>query len=188
MSHLIHVLSPGHRAELTRHFRALDDNDRHLRFGSAMNDAAIKNYVNHIDFDRDEVLAVMDDKLRIIGAAHLAYAGDSAEIGFSVLKRARGKGIGTALFSRATTHLTNRYIGTAYIHCLRENGIMMHLARKHQMRVVLDGTEADAYLELPRASPESITAEWMESRLALIDYSMKVSSNAALEMLHTLTD
>jgi GNAT superfamily N-acetyltransferase len=187
LPHPIHVLSASHRPDLVRHFCALGADDRHLRFGSAMTDAAVKAYVQHIDFDQSEVLAVLDDRLRVIGVAHLAYCGDTAEIGFSVLKRARGKGVGSALFTRATAHLTNRFIGTAYIHCLRENGIMMHLARKNQMRVVVDGTEADAYLQLPHASPESITAEWMESRLALIDYSLKVSSNAAMGMLHALT-
>lgn len=187
MPHHVHVLSDQHRADLLAHFVQLGPEDRRLRFGTAIADAGIQSYVNLIDFTQSDVFAVFDEEVRIIGAVHLAYAEDSAELGLSVLREARGMGIGNSLFEKATVHLSNRFVRSVYMHCLRENQVILHLARKNRMRIVLDGSEADAYLTLPSASPEAVTAEWMASRLALMDYRIKVGANAAREMLEVLS-
>jgi RimJ/RimL family protein N-acetyltransferase len=154
------------RAALTTHFLALDAQDRRLRFGAALSDDAIRSLDERIDFDRDELFAIADDELRLLGVVHVAFYAGKAELGLSVLPAARGLGVGTALFSRAVMHLTNRNVREVFVHCLSENGAMMHLARKNGMRVVRDGTESDAYLTLPAATPSSYFVEWVHDRNA----------------------
>jgi GNAT superfamily N-acetyltransferase len=154
-------LAPADRPALTEHFLALDAHDRRLRFGASMHDDAIRALDERIDFDRDEIFGIAGDDMRLLAVVHVAFYPAKAELGLSVLPAARGQGLGNALFARAVMHLTNRSVREVFVHCLTENGAMMHLARKNRMRVVLDGTETDAYLALPRATPASILAEWV---------------------------
>jgi ribosomal protein S18 acetylase RimI-like enzyme len=186
MPHHVHLLSERHRPDLFAHLLLLDPEDRHLRFGTAIADPGIQSYVDAIDFTHSDVFAVFDDKVRIVGAVHLAYANDEGELGLSVLNDARDRGIGSSLFERATVHLSNRFVRRVFMHCLRENQVILHLARKNGMRIALDGSEADAWLDLPNASPRTVTAEWMASRLALFDYRQKVGAHATRQVLDAL--
>jgi len=54
---------------LERHFLALGREDRRLRFGTGMNDFAVRTYVKRIDFENAAVFGVLDDELRLVGAA-----------------------------------------------------------------------------------------------------------------------
>lgn len=152
------------------HLRKLDAEDRRLRFGLAIGDAAIDDYVTRIDFGRDAVFGVFDDALELSGAAHLARADAHAELGVSVLPAHRGRGIGAALLARALLHARNWGIATLFMHCLTENGVMMHLAQKQGMRIVVESGEADAHLELPPPSPASIAQALFDERVGLFDY------------------
>lgn len=144
------------RPALLDHFQALGTEDRRLRFGNPLGDAALRAYVERIDFDGDDVIAVRDECLRIVGAIHVARAGEAAELGLSVLPGYRDIGIGTALFERAVIRVRNRGLASIYIHCLAENAAMMYIARKLGMRVVRNGGETDAYLQLGRLEPEAL--------------------------------
>src|ERR1019366_8218203 len=123
---------------------ALAAEDRRLRFGGSLNDHAIVLYVARIDFDRDAVFGVLDDELRIIGAAHLARGDGHAELGVSVLPGQRGLGIGAALLRRTHAHARNWGEQKLFMHCLTENGAMMHLAKKQGMDIEAAFGEADA--------------------------------------------
>jgi len=91
---LIRELSRPERPALERHFLALGGDDRRLRFGTPLNDTALRAYVERIDFERDAAFGVVDDQLHLIGAAHVARSERSAELGVSVLPAHRGRGIG----------------------------------------------------------------------------------------------
>jgi RimJ/RimL family protein N-acetyltransferase len=169
-------LSEASRPALRRHFLALGPEDVRLRFGSPLSAPAIEEYVERIDFDRDAVLGVHDEELNLAGVAHVAFTGDLAELGISVLPGQRGRGIGAALLARGAEHARNRFIDRLYVHCLAENAAMMHLARKLDMRLCVDAGEADAFLRLPRPDPASVTGEFVAQRLALFDYALKAQA------------
>jgi GNAT superfamily N-acetyltransferase len=171
------------RAKFATHLRALDSEDRRLRFGLALPDAAIDAYVARIDFGRDAVFGVFDDRLQLVGAAHLARADAHAELGVSVLPGYRGRGIGAALLARAHGHARNWGIGALFMHCLTENGAMMHLARKQNMRIVAESGEADARLELPPATPSSIAQALFDERVGLFDYALKSQFDTVRRLL-----
>ncbi|HRE14017.1 MAG TPA: GNAT family N-acetyltransferase [Usitatibacteraceae bacterium] len=175
------------RAALAAHFLALDAADRRLRFGASLSDDAVRRLEERIDFDRDELFAIADDELRLLAVVHVAFYPHKAELGLSVLPCARGRGLGNALFERAVTHLVNRGVREVFVHCLSENGAMMHLARKHGMRVVTEGGETDAHLELPQATPGTVFLEWLQERQADAVQQIRRQARAARGMMEILS-
>jgi len=166
-------LNDGARDALAGHFLALPPEDRRLRFGSSLASEAIIAYVDAIDFDRDAVFGVHDDRLALVGVAHAAFGDDQAELGLSVLPGHRGHGVGAALFDRAAEHARNRFVPRLFMHCLSENAAIIRIARKAGMDIVTEAGDVDAHLMLPPASPESITGEYMTDRFALYDFALK---------------
>lgn len=173
MTILIKELSRFEQPALERHFLALASEDRRLRFGAGVNDFAVRFYVKGIDFGRDALFGVLDDELKIIAAAHLARTNGHAELGVSVLPGHRARGIGGALLGRAHMHARNWGVHALFMHCLTENGAMMHLARKHGMDIVAEAGETDAWLKLPPADASSYMGAVFEQRVALFDYALK---------------
>ena len=171
------------RTKFATHLRALDAEDRRLRFGIALADTAIDEYAARVDFARDVVFGVFDDDLQLAGAAHLARADTHAELGISVLPACRGRGVGAALLSRAHVHARNWGIGALFMHCLIENGAILHLARRQGMRIVAGSGEADARLELPPASPASIAQALFDERVGMFDYALKWQSDTARRLI-----
>ena len=176
-------LQAFHRESLERHFLALGEDDRRLRFGANLSDEGVRGYVARIDFDRDEVFAVADDELDLQGVVHVAFTGETAELGLSVLPGGRGRGMGTALFERAVMHLRNRGARTVFVHCLAENQAMLHLSRKHGMRVVSEGGESEAFLELRPSTPDTVFAEWAQDRGADAVNAMRHNALLARKVL-----
>jgi GNAT superfamily N-acetyltransferase len=178
MTAAIHRLNESARAALLAHFLALPTQDQRLRFGSSISPEGIAAYVDKIDFDRDALFAVQDDRLALVGVAHVAFGDDLAELGLSVLPAHRGNGVGGALFERAATHARNRFMPSLFMHCLKENAPIIRMARRFGMDIVTDIGDADAHLDLPPASPASITEEFVTDRLALYDYALKAHAAA----------
>ena len=181
----VHVKALGKRdrRRMLRHFLALDDDDRLLRFGTVLPDEQIHAYVAKIDFSRDIVFGVMSRVFQLVGVGHLAFADKKrvAEFGVSVSKSARGQGVGSRLFERAAIHCRNADIDTLYMQCLSTNRTMMHIAKKAGMQIKREYGEADAYLHLPPPSPGSVMREAVEEQFALIDYTVKANARAAVK-------
>ena len=177
----IHVkhLSSAERPQLERHLLALGAEDRRLRFGAPLNDFAVHTYVERIDFEHDAVFGVSDEELHLLGAAHLARIDGQAELGVSVLPGNRGRGVGGALLARAHMHARNWGTRALLMHCLIENGAMMHLARKQGMQIDTGYGEADAWLKLLPADAVSHFGEVFAQRVALWDHALKSQAAAA---------
>ncbi len=193
---LVKELSPRARRHLLRHFLALEEKDRLLRFGSKLSDELVTRYVENIDFSRDTIFGVYDRKMRLLGAGHLAFAPREAspvsgatlkarvaEFGVSVSSAARGMGVGTKLFVRAAIRCRNADVDTLYMHCLSSNKVMMHIAKKAGMEIHRDYGEADAYLKLQPASPVTLFQEAMEEQAAMLDYIIKANMRALFKWI-----
>jgi GNAT superfamily N-acetyltransferase len=184
----IRSLGPGHRERIRAHLKALDDEDRYLRFGYPARDEQIDRYVEGIDFERDDVFGIYNRKLELIAMAHLAYSSDPeltscAEFGVSVLKKARGRGYGARLFERAAIHARNEGVDMLFIHALSENRAMLHIAAKAGAKFERAGGETDAYLRLPPATFDTRMAELVEEQVALTDYRFKQQAKRFWEFL-----
>ena len=163
MSFAIQRLNEGIRATLLSHFLALPMKDRCLRFGTALAPAVIAGYVNGIDFVRGAVFGVRDDRLALVGVAHMAIENDVAEVALSVLPMHRGRGVGSALFKRAVAHARKRCIPRLFMLFRLENAPIMRIAQRFGMRIVAGGGEARAHLKLQPASLSSIAVEANEA-------------------------
>jgi GNAT superfamily N-acetyltransferase len=183
---IVAELSRTARSALERHFLELETEDRRLRFGILLSDTAIQSYVSHIDFERDAAFGVFDDELRLIGAAHLAHGDGHAELGVSVLRPHRGRGIGGQLLARAHMRARNWGVRALFMHCLAENKAMVHLARKQGMDIVAESGEADAWLNLPPADASSQFGEVFAQRVALFDFALKTQRNYARRLAEML--
>lgn len=174
-------LRAADRDALTQHFLSLGPEDRRLRFGATLTDDAIRALEERIDFDRDEIFGIAGEDLSLLAVVHVAfYPEGRAELGLSVLPQARGQGLGNALFSRAVMHLVNRGVREVFVHCIAENAAMLHIARKHGMRVVHEGGESDARLALARPTPASILAEWFVDQNARLVHEARRAARAYL--------
>jgi len=173
MTVAIQRLNESIRATLVAHFLALPMKDRSLRFGASLPPKVIAAYVDGIDFDHDAVFGVQDDRLELVGVAHVAFEDDLAEVGLSVLPAYRGRGLGRALFERAMAHARNRRIPMLFMHYLWENAPIMRIAQRFRMAIVARAGEADAHLRLPRASLVSIIGEFVTDTLARCDLMLK---------------
>lgn len=197
---LVKELSARARRRLLRHFLALEEKDRLLRFGSKLSDELVTRYVENIDFSRDTVFGVYDRKLRLLGVGHLAFAprekspvsgatikAKVAEFGVSVSAAARGMGVGSKLFERAAIRCRNVDVDTLYMHCLSSNKVMMHIAKKAGMEIHRDFGEADAYLKLKPANSATVFQEAMEEQVATLDYFVKANMRALFKWISSLS-
>ncbi len=189
----IRSLGPKHRDRILAHLLALDAGDRYLRFGYAASDEQIESYVEHLDFDRDEIFGIYNRHLTLIAVAHLAFAPDPAyaacaEFGVSVLGIARGRGYGTRLFERAMMHARNENVDLLFIHALSENTAMLKIARAAGAAVERNGPESDAYIKLPPADFDSRMTEIVEEHFAQTDYRLKVQAKQFTDFLATMQE
>ncbi|MGN6702384.1 MAG: GNAT family N-acetyltransferase [Burkholderiaceae bacterium] len=196
----VKTLAARARPQLLKHFLALGEGDRLLRFGSMLSDELVARYVNGIDFRRDTVFGVYNGVLKLVGVGHLAFAPTEsmpgmaaatakqriAELGVSVDASARGIGVGSRLVERAAMHCRNEDVDTLTMHCLSSNQVMMHIARKAGMEIHREYGEADAYLKLPPADPSSVMQEAIEEQAASLDYTFKAQRRFAVKWLRAL--
>lgn len=178
----VRSLAPRHRPRVRRHLLALDERDRYLRFGYAASDAQIERYAEQLDFEHDEVFGVFDRRLALVALAHLAYLEPAppirprAEFGVSVAKASRGRGYGERLFDHAALHARNRGIDVLLVHALSENTAMLRIARNAGARIVRDGPESEAWVELAPENLVSRVEELVEDSAADLDYRLKMQA------------
>ena len=174
----IRSLGPSHRERIAQHLLQLEPADRYLRFGYAANDEQIRRYAEQLDFDRDEIFGIYNRRLELVAMAHLAFSEHPehkhcAEFGVSVLPQARGRGLGARLFERAVMHASNAGVNMVFIHALSENTAMLKIARNAGATVRRDGSESEAYLQIPPASLDTRMTEMVEQQIAEVDYQLK---------------
>lgn len=178
---IVHPLSAASRPEIIEHLVALPPEDRRLRFGAPSADEGIARYVRGIDFEHDTVFGIRDEANVLVGVTHVAQLDDAVELGLSVHPSRRGEGLAQTMFQRAALHARNRGIAELYMHCLSENAAMMHIARKSGMRIVIDGSDRDAWLALPPATPMSVGEEIRQQQLVLLDWTVRSVVRATRE-------
>lgn len=174
----IRSLGPSHRERVVAHLLKLDEGDRYLRFGYAASDEQVRRYAMQLDFERDDIFGIYNRRLELIAMAHLAFAShpehkNCAEFGVSVLKQARGRGYGGRLFNRAVIHARTKGVAMMFIHALSENTAMLRIARKAGATIKRDGSESEAYLQLPPASLDTHMASLMTEHIGEVDYQFK---------------
>ncbi len=171
----IRRLHDGHRPRVLSHLLALDDDDRVRRFGLRASDELIAHYVDQLDFRRDHVFGTFDRRLELLTLGHLALdpEGRSAEFAVSILSRARGRGLGTQLFTHAVTHARNRGVQTLFLHLARDNTPMMAIVQHAGALIDFDGADATAELALQAHTLGTQIEELIARQAAGVDFRFK---------------
>ena len=187
----IRALSERHRPRIAAHLLSLDETDRYLRFGYSASDAQIERYVAQLDFKRDDIYGIYNRRLRLVAMAHVAFADtpgmeSCAEFGVSVLKSARGQGLGARLFDRAAMDARAHGVHMLFIHALSENTAMLRIARNAGAKVQRDGSESEAYLALPPAGLDTRMADLVENQMGEMDYQFKKQARQFWDFLAAL--
>ena len=164
----IRSLTTSELPKYLEHLLRLDSTDRRMRFGYAIGDTGIREHVQHIDLRSDYILALFDDDLDVVAAAHMARGRDDnvAEFAFSVDREWRSCGVGCELFNRTVLWARNRGIRQAILYCLHENQAIRQLARQAGVQMTVDAGEIEGRLDLLPATPLSFLAEHTSECLA----------------------
>lgn len=133
---------PAFRAHMLR----LDGATRTSRFAMSVSDAFLLRYCEQCfssTAQADGVLLLGHFRAgEIRGAAELRpVARREAEAAFSVEPLCRGRGLGTALFTRLLAAARERRLKRLYMSCLARNRAMQALARKFEAEVVFEDVD-----------------------------------------------
>jgi GNAT superfamily N-acetyltransferase len=173
MPHHAHVrrLLPLDREQLGQHLQRLDDESRHLRFGSAVSDSFLKNHADSLyRFDTLIYGHFEDDCLRGIGELRSVKFDKQAlaEIAFSVEKQHRNKGIGSLLMDRIVTAARNRGFAHLTVFCVPGNEPMRHLANKFGARMHAMHGEVEGDIMPDPATPFTLIGEAVQEAHGLV--------------------
>jgi RimJ/RimL family protein N-acetyltransferase len=162
---------------LVAHLTSLKGEDRRLRFGGTVSDNFIEQYI-HFSFDSKSKWFGCEVDGKIIAACHAAVKDGDAELGCSVDKEFRGNGLAQEMFDRAVTWLRTQGVKEVFMHCLTENQIMRHIARKNEMTIVSEYGESDATVGIQPATTATVMKDAYLDRMVVYDMLIKTNYNA----------
>lgn len=150
---------------LIDHFTRLSQDDRRLRFGTPIIDERIPHYVKEIIKPGDFVFAVFNENGDIVGALHMARDtsdANSYELGLSVNVGYRKMGFADQMFSKAVSFAKTLGAKRIYTYCLSENKAMQHLAKKHNLKTMIEYGDVTGELEVVERSQTEVVEDFIE--------------------------
>ncbi len=141
--------------------KGLNADDRALYFGISATDDYIDHLVEKIiDQSQQHYFLVSYNCTGWLGVLHMARVDDqSIEFGVSVFEEYRNLGVASELLKEGMVWARNRDYQRLYLHCVRWNHAMAHLADKHGLTMSHDGRDTDVSVELAPASWYSLQQE-----------------------------
>ncbi len=126
------------------HLLRLDPGTRRLRFGMAVNDDFLCDYVAHMSDTKGLAYGYFIDgemhaaaEMRLIGEGWSA----DAEGAFSVEPAHQNQGLGTELLGRIIRAARNRGVTRLYMNCVAENRKMQRICKKYDAELEFDHGE-----------------------------------------------
>lgn len=144
------------KRNLIKHFmNDIKGEDRRLRFGGVISDNIVEKYLKSSfdDFGCKNMWFIVDVGDQIVATCHVAYDSKSntAEMGCTVSPEYRNQKIGQELFTRGVTWARMWGAETIFMHCLSENKVVQHIARKGGMTVVtIDPSEKESTIQIKK--------------------------------------
>jgi hypothetical protein len=96
--------------------------------------------------------------------------------------------LGAKLFDHAVVHARNEGVHMLFIHALSENSAMLRIAKSAGARVERDGSESEAYLQLPAANLDSQVTQIVNEQMSEVDYQFKAKAKQFRDILAILQE
>ena len=123
-------------ADYSRHLKNLPTEDRFSRFGFNIPDSSIDQLILNMCYhpkDHELWYARTDDTR--VGWGHLVKNNeDSWELAVCVDREYQRQGIGDMLIKEMLAWAKVHHIPEVYMHCIEENRVIQHLAKKHELK------------------------------------------------------
>jgi GNAT superfamily N-acetyltransferase len=163
-------------AAYSQHLKMLNAQDRFTRFGYAAGDYNIDQLILHMLYHPEDhhlfVAQVNDDT---IGFTHLAKCANGWELAVSVRGSLQGQGIGNRLMAYTIDWARTHGVDSLFMHCIRDNQRIQHLATKHGLEVVeRSGPDITAQVALPPPTPTDYTVDFVREQQDLLDQMMEL--------------
>jgi GNAT superfamily N-acetyltransferase len=141
--------------------KGLNAEDRGLYFGMAVTDEYIDRLISRITADVDQhTFLVSYNCTGWLGVLHIArISRDAIEFGVSVYEEYRNFGIGSDLLKEGIVWARNRGYQQLYLHCVKWNTAMAHLASKHDLAMTNQDGDVDVMSRLAPPSWYSLQQE-----------------------------
>lgn len=141
--------------------KGLNAEDRRMYFGVAVSDQYIDSLVSRISQDTENHFFLISyNRTGWVGVLHIARINDqSIEFGLSVYEEYRNLGIGSDLLKEGIVWARNRGYTQLYLHCVKWNTTMAHLATKHDLSMTHHDGDLDVAARLAPPSWYSLQQE-----------------------------
>ena len=153
--------------------------DRRLRFGFQIPEPSIKKYIDdsiNYDYGYYSMWFVVDDGDEIVATCHVSLNPDTetAEMGCTVSPKYRNQKVGQELFNRGITWARMAGAEHVFMHCLSENKIIQHIAKKGGMTVVtVDPTEKESTIKVKQNRFEAGFKDYVMDTIAVYDMAIR---------------
>jgi len=141
--------------------KGLSAEDRRMYFGIVVSDDYIDDLVARIQNDPTQhTFLVSYNCTGWLGVLHIAQINSlSIEFGLSVYEEYRNFGLGSDLLKEGITWARNRGYKQLYLHCVKWNTTMAHLAEKHDLQMIHRDGDIDVVARLAPSSWYSLQQE-----------------------------
>ena len=163
-------------AAYAQHLKMLNAQDRFTRFGYTAGDHNIDQLILHMLYhpeDHHLFVAQVDD--RAIGFTHLAKCNSGWELAVSVESAQQARGIGNQLMAYAIDWARTHGVDSVFMHCIRNNQLIQHLATKHGLHVIeRSGADITAKMDLPPPTATDYTVDFVREQQDLVDQMLEL--------------
>ena len=173
-------LSHLDKQKLIDHFlNDIVDEDRRLRFGFEAPDSSAKEYIEKsisFEYGYSSIWFVVDVGDKIVATCHVSINRDNntAEMGCTVSPDYRDQKIGQELFTRGITWARMAGAEHVFMHCLSENKVIQHIAKKGGMTVVtIDPSEKESTIQVKQNRFEAGWKDYVMDTIAVYDMAIR---------------
>jgi len=161
----IRKLIPSEAAQLREHLSRLTSEERSLRFMGALNDVAVEEHCERINWFQSLVIGFFDSGV-LRGAAELQRADQRfpflCEVAISVETPWQDQGIATELLRRVLVIARNRGARALQLNCFADNYRMQHVAQKFGARFHSRAGVSEGHIPTPAPTCSSLLQEMID--------------------------
>lgn len=157
--------------EYSEHLKNLTDQDKISRFGYLITSYMVDQFILDICYNpKEHELWYADIEDKRIGWGHMAKNNDNSyEMAVSVTKNYQGQGVANKLISEMILWAKLHQVSEVYMHCLEDNHVIQHLARKHDLKLKERGQgERTAAFKVPDPTLFELTEKKLKEQKEII--------------------